>query len=195
MVDGFVAGRPPTSDEPSTRLRILEAALRAFAADGYQGTSIRDISARCGTRQPTIYHYFQSKENLFRVVLRGTRLTVMRQLRRRIDRGGDLKQELLSCFRAIQEYYEQDPAPIRFIFRLVYSTPAEIEARYPVRHAGDFQGLIQSAFRRHGALDHGTEKAQVVTHLLQAMLLRMSTPGSEPPSLGEYERMLDLVLG
>lgn len=189
-----MAGRNPITEAPSTRSRILDAALEAFAENGFYGTSIRDISDRCGTRQPTIYHFFKSKENLYWVVLRSTRLGTMRQLRRRVDRNGDLRAEIVSCFRAIQESFAADPTPIRFIFRLVYTAPSDFSSRFEVKHAGDFRGLIQSAFRRHGPVAGEALKSQLITHLLQAMLLRMSTPGTEPPPLTEYEAMIDAVL-
>ena len=189
------AGRKARDDGPSTRMRILEAALSAFAEQGYDGTRVRDISERCGTRPPTIYHFFESKENLFRVTLRSTRLEIMRRLRRTIDRSGSLRDELLSAFQAIHSYHARDPAPIRFIFRLVYSAPVELQERFEIQHAGDFRGLVQGAFRRHGPVADAELKSQIVTHLLQGMLLRLSTPGTRAPGIDEYERMIDVVLG
>ena len=55
--------------ELSARERILDAARKAFSQNGYFGTSIRQISNLCGLKQPSIYHHFDSKENLFRNAL------------------------------------------------------------------------------------------------------------------------------
>lgn len=52
-----------------TRRRILETALEAFAADGYDGTSTRRLAERAGVNLPAIQYYFGSKEGLYRAVI------------------------------------------------------------------------------------------------------------------------------
>lgn len=52
-----------------TQSRLLDAAEKEFAAHGYQGTAIRKIIARARTNERMIYHYFGSKELLYRAVL------------------------------------------------------------------------------------------------------------------------------
>ncbi|NLA64430.1 MAG: TetR/AcrR family transcriptional regulator [Leucobacter sp.] len=48
----------------STSREIKRAALALFASHGYDGTSIRDISAAVGIRGASMYHYFSSKEEI-----------------------------------------------------------------------------------------------------------------------------------
>ena len=52
-----------------TRRRILEAALEMFAAEGYDGTSTRQLAEQAGVNLPAIQYYFGSKEGLFRAVI------------------------------------------------------------------------------------------------------------------------------
>ncbi len=49
-----------------TRQQIVDAAVRAFAATGYEGTSTRDIAARAGVTQGLVTYYFSSKDELWR---------------------------------------------------------------------------------------------------------------------------------
>ena len=56
-------------DAAATRRRILDAAEERFAADGYDATSIQDISARAGVSRGTPAYFFGSKEHLYRAVL------------------------------------------------------------------------------------------------------------------------------
>jgi AcrR family transcriptional regulator len=45
---------------------LLDAALRIFAERGYGNTRLEDIAAAVGVTKGTIYHYFETKEDLLR---------------------------------------------------------------------------------------------------------------------------------
>ena len=55
---------------PELRKRqILEAAVHLFFEVGYEGASLRDLASSVGINKATIYHYFESKEEiLFHIV-------------------------------------------------------------------------------------------------------------------------------
>jgi AcrR family transcriptional regulator len=53
-----------------TRERILSAALKEFAADGFAGARVDAIAQRAAINKRMLYHYFGNKEHLFREVLR-----------------------------------------------------------------------------------------------------------------------------
>lgn len=58
----------PASPPASTKERILDAATRLFAAHGFEGTSLRMITAEAGTNLAAVNYHFQSKESLFSAV-------------------------------------------------------------------------------------------------------------------------------
>ncbi len=49
----------------ATRSAILDAAHEVFKDTGYYGSSISEISRRCGVSMGTFYHYFKNKEQVF----------------------------------------------------------------------------------------------------------------------------------
>lgn len=49
--------------------RILDAALKVFAADGYSGASMDAIASAAGVSKPTLYQYFGGKEALFAAIM------------------------------------------------------------------------------------------------------------------------------
>lgn len=65
-------GRPRGNGMPAsshTRTQILEAAANLFASKGFRGTSTHDIAELVGIRQPTLFHYFPTKEALLETIL------------------------------------------------------------------------------------------------------------------------------
>ncbi len=64
--NGTVARRNPER----TRERILSAALKEFAANGFAGARVDAIARRAAINKRMLYHYFGNKEHLFREVLR-----------------------------------------------------------------------------------------------------------------------------
>lgn len=57
--------------EPLERSEIINAAAELFSSVGYDRTSIRDIASRVGLLPGSIYHHFDSKEELYIAVHRG----------------------------------------------------------------------------------------------------------------------------
>ncbi len=54
-----------TSDKPSTRERILDAALNIFSAKGFHDTKLDEIVAEASISKGSIYFHFPNKEKLF----------------------------------------------------------------------------------------------------------------------------------
>ena len=49
--------------------KVLHEALFLIAERGCSGASLRELAQRLGIRQPSLYHYFDSKEDLFLQIL------------------------------------------------------------------------------------------------------------------------------
>lgn len=63
-----VSARGPRTEN---RQKILDVSLELFAARGFDGVSIRDISDAADVHGATIYHYFGDKQALYQITLRG----------------------------------------------------------------------------------------------------------------------------
>jgi AcrR family transcriptional regulator len=55
-------------DANSTRERILDVALELFLAQGYDGTSLRQIAEQLGVTKAALYYHFESKEDILRAL-------------------------------------------------------------------------------------------------------------------------------
>jgi AcrR family transcriptional regulator len=61
---------PPPRATPADRKReVLVAALELIAEQGYAGASLRKLAAKLGMAQPSLYHYFASKEELVEQII------------------------------------------------------------------------------------------------------------------------------
>jgi AcrR family transcriptional regulator len=69
-----VKGRP--RDAERTRKRILDAATIEFARKGLGGARVDEIALRSKSNKRMIYHYFGSKEELFKAVLESAYLGI-----------------------------------------------------------------------------------------------------------------------
>jgi AcrR family transcriptional regulator len=58
-------GRPPKADAADTKELLLQAALALFAANGFEGTSVRDVARSVGLSESVLYAHFASKRDLF----------------------------------------------------------------------------------------------------------------------------------
>jgi AcrR family transcriptional regulator len=74
-------------EEPKWRRRkearpgeIVEAALEVFAEKGFAVAKLEDIARRAGISKPTLYLYFDTKEEIFRAVARAAVASLLEAL-------------------------------------------------------------------------------------------------------------------
>lgn len=61
---------PARRADPALRRReVLEAALELMAEQGYAGASLRKLALKLGMQQPSLYHYFTSKQDLVEQII------------------------------------------------------------------------------------------------------------------------------
>jgi AcrR family transcriptional regulator len=86
--------------------RLLQDGWELFQQKGYLGVSMDELCARCGVTKPTLYYYFQNKENLFVEVL----LRRLQGFRAVIEQPGELPENLERVAVAILDSFKTDYA-------------------------------------------------------------------------------------
>lgn len=66
-VNAAASGAP---ERPDARARLLTAAIEAFSAKGFHGTTTRDIAAAAGMSPAALYVHHRSKEELLHLICR-----------------------------------------------------------------------------------------------------------------------------
>ncbi|MGH8682005.1 MAG: TetR/AcrR family transcriptional regulator, partial [Burkholderiales bacterium] len=77
---------------------ILDAALDLFVEKGFAATRLEDVAQRAGVSKGTVYLYFDSKEDLFKAVIRSGMVRAIEEAERRVaaypGSAADLLREL-----------------------------------------------------------------------------------------------------
>lgn len=81
----------------SARARCLAAALDLMAADGFNGTSMRDIARAAGTSLSNLYNHFESKSDVLVALLREANDDLLRRIRAEIDTAGATATERMAA--------------------------------------------------------------------------------------------------
>jgi AcrR family transcriptional regulator len=100
-------------NKPSTKQRILEAAVELFSVNGFTETSVRDLASAVGVNEASIYNHYPSKNAILENILEEYTLVTQHP----IDRGSlDLiikeptTENILKCMTLVfpeekREYY------------------------------------------------------------------------------------------
>ena len=108
-MDTAVKPRPRIRDADATRKRILAAAKKEFAKSGLAGARVDVIAIRAKANKRMIYHYFGSKENLFKRVLEDAYVDI-RTAEQKLDLDELEPREALEMLvRFTWQYYLKNP--------------------------------------------------------------------------------------
>jgi AcrR family transcriptional regulator len=109
---------------------ILTAALDVFTERGFAATKLEDVARKAGVTKGTIYLYYESKEALFKAIVRGTIVPV-------IAKGEELAQSFTGSARELFERL------VREYWRLVGETELAGIPKLMMAEAGNFPELAR----------------------------------------------------
>lgn len=98
-----------------TRKKILQTAANLFVQEGFEGISISQIAKKAKINQSLIYHYFESKEDLWKSVKNYYVETYVNKEDLKIDTEKELKDILKQIICGRFEFYEKHPEVMRMM--------------------------------------------------------------------------------
>ena len=99
---------------------ITEAALAAFAENGYAATRVDDVARRAGVSKGLLYLYFKTKEELFKAVVRSLVMPRIDALTASVDTSELTAEEFLRG--PFLEFVKTIPgSPVSVVIRLLIS--------------------------------------------------------------------------
>ncbi len=108
-----------------------------FSSKGYDATSVREICAAAGITKPTLYHFYGSKEGVYRAIVEGALERFRVDMVRAVGTQGALRDRLVRMARAYVEAGVREPDLARFVMALIHNPPRSAPAT-------DFVGFYQA---------------------------------------------------
>lgn len=110
-----------------TRQLLLQAAIEAFARDGFEKANINQISKAAGFAKGTIYNYFESKRDLMLALIHETANLHLEYITARVVQEDEAERRLMSFFESgwsvVAEYLPQ----LRILVNTLYGPDVEFK--------------------------------------------------------------------
>ncbi len=112
--------------EPKRDLRaqILGEATRLFAEQGYNATSIREVTEAARCTKPSLYYYFRSKEDLYQQVIDAQSTQMSDLIRSFVSRPGPIRPRIHDALMTFVEVAQANPHAMRLLQRAEMQTEA-----------------------------------------------------------------------
>lgn len=190
-------GRDP---DAGGRERLLEAAVRLFAAKGYAATTVRDILRAAGVTAPVLYYHFGSKEGLFVALLRDGLQRVDASVQQALSEAGSAA-ERVRAYCTVHAAIRREYAEFTWIIDAIIAGPPEAAPRFDfkgtfARTVRELAGLVSAAvaageFHACDPLATALALLGVVEMAVRSRLIQRSLPRIGDP----LDAMLTVVLG
>lgn len=157
MTGDLANGKAPrTARGQKTLRRLLEAAALEFGARGYHEAAITGITGRAGVALGTFYTYFDSKEELFRALVRDMSHTVRQHVAEAVrdapDRIAAERIGLAAFIAFVRKHHEL----YRIIEEAQFVAPEEYRQHY-LTFADGYSRNLTAAARRGEIVDGENE--------------------------------------
>jgi AcrR family transcriptional regulator len=105
------------------RQRILSAAVRVFAAQGYESTRVGDIAKEAGVAYGLVYHYFGSKDAVLEAVFREQWGRLLAAVALAEETGETAPEQLGLVVKIVLRTWRDDPDLVRLLVREITRSP------------------------------------------------------------------------
>jgi AcrR family transcriptional regulator len=134
---------PVTPRGEATRRKLLDAAEQEFGARGFHNVSVADITSTANSGLGTFYLYFQTKDEIFRELVRH----MGRELRHAMTHAIEGVRPRMHAERAGLEAFLKFVSQHRNLYRIVQEALFVDEASYRAYYR-DFAGAYETALRK-----------------------------------------------
>jgi AcrR family transcriptional regulator len=187
-------GRPRAQRSEETEAEILRAARVAFSKTGYDRTSVAEIARAAGVTSRAVYHYVDSKPELFARAAAAAYRHVTSVVRAHVAgrRGG--QDTMLAWIQAFRVLFADDPSLLPFLSLAAIEAERKPELVAALPDGTDISGLNRWLVEQgviHGGLADDIDPVGAVT-LLDVFSAGLAVLAGDNRS-HDYPGMLDVL--
>jgi AcrR family transcriptional regulator len=120
---------PPRPPKPTSRERLLKAAISVFARRSFPATTITAIVDEAEAAPRTFSANFEAKDDCYRAVFDLAETRLRERLERTAERGGDWRERLRAVLAELLRFLGQEPDLARLLFVVARSAPPSEQHR------------------------------------------------------------------
>ena len=139
-------GRKLTARGELTRQRLIDAAEVVFGRQGFLDTNITDITAEAGSANGNFYNYFESKEDIFGVVIARVNDRMRETLDHRLGPDASPQERIEHATRQYVKAYQANAQLVALLEQVASVTPESKLTRIETRRR--YTARTERAIRR-----------------------------------------------
>lgn len=109
--------------KPNGRERLLATAAQLFNRLGYASTTVREIVEAAGVTKPVLYHYFGSKEGIYRAIVGHILEHFEASLRAFRQRAGSANERIRHLCNEAFSLFLEHKDEVRLMYSIYYGPP------------------------------------------------------------------------
>lgn len=186
------------AEDTTTRDRILQAARPLFARNGFDGTSVRDITAAAGVNLAAVTYHFETKHQLYLALLDQIMQPIAERLVQATLGEGSPLDKIERVVRAFFEKVRENPDLASFIVREMVAggTPSKPLVDTWKRQLPAVVGVLIEG-QRLGQIRPGDPILLALSTMAQPVYLNLARPGIaavagfDPNDPAIFDRIVD----
>jgi TetR/AcrR family transcriptional regulator, fatty acid metabolism regulator protein len=147
------------------RRQILAAAVRVFAAQGYEASRVGDVAREAGVAYGLVYHYFGSKDAVLEAVFREQWGRLLAAVALAEETGETAPEQLELVVKIVLRAWRADPDLVRLLVREITRSP---HIQDELDEIGQAFASLERIVRR--GQDEGTLRGDVDARIAAFML-------------------------
>lgn len=187
-------GRPPATKSSETREAILRGARVLFGERGYGAVTNKDLAAEAGVTTGALYHYVESKLDLYLAVHRDMQVKIYRRFQIADSSQTTFIGKLEAVLEAAHEMNREDPSLAKFVGAVRADTRRNPEIREALGHANAererfFMSIVEAGIAS-GEVDRSD--TELLEEFVRLVLVGLTDGSSE--SLQQQRTAIDSVM-
>lgn len=164
----------------SIRERILHAAGRAFARQGFDATTIHDVAKEAGYTAPSLYAYFKGKQEIIEALIAAIRGQFDTAFEAEIPAGLAFAERLGLLFGRLADVVERWPETRLLLIEFKRSGEAALRARRKRASKRNMDAKLTEWLKKNttSPRDLGGREPEEIAFVLKSLLMGCVLPAS-----------------